>query len=86
MKFLGMLLNPTIGNPSSFESAVQRLLSSLKEIYRIILSKKKLENFSVDHDDILTETFITFNNSIRTYMYIYTYIFVVQSVSMCVCN
>jgi len=40
----------------------ERFYSSLTEIYRIILNKKKLQNLSVDHEDILTETLITYNS------------------------
>jgi len=61
-----MEIHVTSFQQSSSNSPVERLHSSLTEIYRIILNKKKLENLSVDHDDILTETFITYNNSIHS--------------------
>jgi len=45
---------------------VERLHSSLTEIYRIILEKRKTEKLSCDHEDIFFETLTTYNNSIHS--------------------
>lgn len=51
---------------SSSNSPVERLHSTLTEIYRIILDTRKQQNLPKEHDEILTETLITYNNSIHS--------------------
>lgn len=51
---------------TSSNSPIERLHSTLTEIYRIILKTRKKMNSSIEHDDILSETFITYNNSIHS--------------------
>jgi len=51
---------------SSSNSTVERLHSTLTEIYRIILSERKELKLTSGHDEILFETIITYNNAIRS--------------------
>ena len=55
-------LHTTSFQQSSSNSPVERLHSTLTEIYRIIFEKSREKN----HDDILTETLITYNNAIHS--------------------
>jgi len=59
-------LHVTSFQQSSSNAPVERLHSSLTEIYRIIFEKKKALKLNLDHDCILTETFITYNNAIHS--------------------
>jgi len=55
---------------SSSNSTVERLHSTLTEIYRIILSERKELKLTSGHDEILFETIITyFNLSGRTHIF-----------------
>jgi len=60
-----MEIHVTSFQQSSSNSSVERLLSFRMQIYRTNLTKKN-SNLSVDHEDILTETLITSNNSIHS--------------------
>lgn len=51
---------------SSSNSPVERLHSSLTEIYRIIFENRKAEKLDCDHEEILCETLITYNNAIHS--------------------
>lgn len=51
---------------SSSNAPVERLHSTLTEVYRIILEEKKKRKVQIDHEEILTETFITYNNAIHS--------------------
>lgn len=51
---------------TSSNSPVERLHSTLTEIYRLILSKRKEKGFSTEHEEILSETLITYNNAIHS--------------------
>jgi len=59
-------LHVTSFQQSSSNAPVERLHSSLTEIYRIILEKRKTEKLSCDHEDIFFETLTTYNNSIHS--------------------
>lgn len=59
-------LHLTSFQQSSSNSPVERLHSTLTEIYRIILHKYKEKNYELDHDEILSETLITYNNAIHS--------------------
>lgn len=59
-------LHITSYQQSSSNSPVERLHSTLTEIYRIILQKCKNNRLDLDHDDILNETLTTYNNAIHT--------------------
>jgi len=61
-----IILHFTSFQQSSSNSPVERLHSSLTEIYRIILNKRKTEKLSCDHEDIFFETLTTYNNSIHS--------------------
>lgn len=41
-------------------------IQTLTEIYRIIMVKRKDSKLSLDHEEIFTETLITYNNSIHS--------------------
>lgn len=45
---------------------MEGLLSSITEIFRIILNKRKTEILNCDHEGIFFETLNTYNNSIYT--------------------
>lgn len=47
-------------------SPVERLHSTLTEIYRIIITTKKERRVGINHNEILKETLITYNNSIHS--------------------
>jgi len=51
---------------SSSNAPIERLHSSLTENYKIIFDKKKTLSLNLDHDLILAETFITYNNAIHS--------------------
>lgn len=51
---------------SSSNSPVERLHSTLTETYRLIAEKIKEKKLEMDHDDILTEVLITYNNAIHS--------------------
>ena len=51
---------------TSSNSIVERLHSTLTEIYRIIYTKRIEEKLKVDHEEILSETLITYNNAIHS--------------------
>lgn len=51
---------------SSSNAPVERLHSTLTEVYRIILEEKEKKKVQIDHEEILTETFITYNNAIHS--------------------
>lgn len=59
-------LHVTSFQQTSSNSTVERLHSTLTEIYRIILSKRKENRLTIDHDDIISETLITYNNAIHS--------------------
>lgn len=61
-KQYGILHHITSFQQSSSNAPVERLHSTLTEIYRIIREKQK----DGDHEDILNETIITYNNSIHS--------------------
>lgn len=65
-KQYGIKVHFTSFQQTSSNSPVERLHSTLTEIYRIILEKSKQCNLNLDHDDILTEVIITYNNSIHS--------------------
>lgn len=62
----GITLHVTSFQQSSSNAPVERLHSSLTEIYRIIFEKKKALQLDLDHDLIMAETFITYNNAIHS--------------------
>lgn len=51
---------------SSSNSPVERLHSTITEIYRLILLKRKEHNMPLEHEEILTEALITYNNAIHS--------------------
>lgn len=51
---------------SSSNSPVERLHSTITEIYRLILLKRKEHNMTLEHEEILTEALITYNNAIHS--------------------
>lgn len=51
---------------SSSNSPVERLHSTLTEIYRIILATRRQKKLQTDHEEILDETFMTYNNTIHS--------------------
>lgn len=61
---LKILLHETSFQQSSSNSPVERLHSTLTEIYRIILDTRKNQKLLIEHDELLTETLITYNNAI----------------------
>lgn len=63
---LKILLHETSFQQSSSNSPVERLHSSLTEIYRIILDTRKEQKLPIEHDELLTETLITYNNAIHS--------------------
>lgn len=58
-KQYGIELHMTSFQQSSSNAPVERLHSTLTEIYRIIVEKKKSADLQIEHDSILTETLIT---------------------------
>lgn len=61
-----ILLHVTSFQQSSSNSPVERLHSSLTEIYRIILDTRKKHKLPTDHEEIMSETVITYNNAIHS--------------------
>lgn len=61
-KQYNIILHHTSIQQSSSNSPVERLHSTLTEIYRIIYDKLK----NRDHDEILSETLLTYNNAIHS--------------------
>lgn len=61
-----IMLHFTSFQQSSSNSPVERLHSTLTEIYRIILGIRKSKKMEVDHEEILDETFMTYNNTIHS--------------------
>lgn len=59
-------LHYTSVQQSTSNSPVERLHSTITEIYRIIMNKRKTLKLDIDHDEILYESFITYNNSIHS--------------------
>lgn len=59
-------LHITSFQQSTSNAPVERLHSTITEIYRIVQQKFKKANVEVDHDDILSEILITYNNSIHS--------------------
>lgn len=59
-------LHYTSFQQSSSNSPVERLHSSLTEIYRIIFTTRKENHLSLNHNEIITETLITYNNAIHS--------------------
>lgn len=51
---------------SSSNAAVERLHSTLTETYRLILEKLRDKKLEMDHEDILSEVIITYNNAIHS--------------------
>lgn len=51
---------------STGNSPVERLHSTITETYRIILQKYKNSELPLDHDEILAEVIMTYNNSIHS--------------------
>lgn len=51
---------------SSSNAPVERLHSTLMELYRIIMAKRRENKLSLDHEEIFREAFITYNNSIHS--------------------
>lgn len=51
---------------TSSNSPVERLHSTLTEIYRLIQSKRKENKLTTEHDEILLKAFITYNNAIHS--------------------
>lgn len=45
---------------------MERLHSTLTEISRIILDTRKNQKLQIEHDELLTETLITYNNAIHS--------------------
>lgn len=65
-KQYNMQLHFTSFQQSSSNSTVERLHSTLTETYRIIYKVKKDHKINCDHEEILTETLITYNNAIHS--------------------
>lgn len=51
---------------SSSNSLVERLHSTITEVYRIIVEEKKRKKVQIDHEEVLAEVFITYNNAIHS--------------------
>lgn len=51
---------------SSSNAPVERLHSTLTELYRIIMTKRRENKLSLDHEEIFREALITYNNSIHS--------------------
>jgi len=51
---------------SSSNSPVERLHSTLTEIYRIITDSRKEEQLPCEHEEVLSQTMITYNNAINS--------------------
>lgn len=51
---------------SSSNSPVERLHSTITEVYRIIMEERKRKKLQVDHEEVLAEAFITYNNAIHS--------------------
>lgn len=59
-------LHITSFQQTSSNSPVERLHSTLTEIYRIILSTRKEHKLTTEHEEMLNETLITYNNAIHS--------------------
>lgn len=59
-------LHMTSFQQSSSNAPVERLHSTLTELYRIIMTKRKEAKLSLDHEEIFKEALITYNNSIHS--------------------
>lgn len=59
-------LHYTSFQQSTSNSPVERLHSTITEIYRIILNTRKSQKLDTDHDEILSESFMTYNGSIHS--------------------
>lgn len=59
-------LHITSFQQTSSNSPVERLHSTLTEIYRIILATLKEKKTQIDHDEILFDTIFTYNNAIHS--------------------
>lgn len=65
-KQLEIKLHFTSFQQTSSNSQVERLHSTLTEIYRLILSKRKEGELTTEHEELLFETLITYNNAIHS--------------------
>lgn len=65
-KQFGIHLHFTSFQQTSSNAPVERLHSTLTEIYRLILSKRKENKLTTEHEEILFETFISYNNAIHS--------------------
>lgn len=61
-----IILHTTSFQQSSSNSPVERWHSTLTEIYRIIMTKRKEQKLDNNHEEILNETLITYNNAIHS--------------------
>jgi len=59
-------LHYTSVSQSTSNSPVERLHSTITEIYRIIMNKFKENRIQITHSEILNEAIITYNNSIHS--------------------
>lgn len=59
-------LHTTSFQQSSSNAPVERLHSTMTEIYRIIIDRKSKEKLECDHEEILSETLITYNNAVHS--------------------
>lgn len=65
-KQYNIALHYTSFQQSTSNSPVERLHSTLTEIYRIILNLRKTKRLETEHDELLSETFMTYNNTIHS--------------------
>lgn len=59
-------LHMTSFQQTSSNAPVERFHSTLTEIYRLITAKRKEMKLEIDHDEILSESLITYNNAIHS--------------------
>lgn len=59
-------LHITSFQQSSSNAPIERLHSTLTELYRIITAKRKESKLPIDHDEIFSEALITYNNSVHS--------------------
>lgn len=59
-------LHVTSFQQSSSNSPVERLHSTLTEIYRIVLDVRKQQKLNSEHDELMSEVLITYNNAIHS--------------------
>lgn len=59
-------LHVTSFQQSSSNCPVERLHSTLTEIYRIVLDARKQQKLNTEHDELMPEVLITYNNAIHS--------------------